>query len=146
MTLYCQVYDQLPEPQMSRLGPGSAYTHFYERDAQTGAEIERYTYSWRDFQIDLYVTRRPQIVTHLEGVIRHALRIATSRGGALDPTFVQRVRSTRLVIGYVAGPDYQEQSRFQRLEAMILAIAYNTQSLLLWEGTIYDENGRSIIG
>jgi hypothetical protein len=145
MTLYCQIFDQLPEPQMVQLGPGSTYSHFLERDAQSGEEVERYAYSWRDFQIDLYVTRRPANLAHLEGFVQLAANAAMARGKALDSTFVQRIRSTRLVIGYVAGPNYQEKSRFKRLESLLLTLAFYTHSLLLWEGIIYDECGNSVI-
>jgi len=146
VTLYCQIYDQLPEAQMAQLGRGSLYSHYFERDAQTGSDIERYAYAWRDFQIDLYLTRRPANMSHLEEFLRYARKAAMARGKALDPAFVHRIRSTRLMIGYVAGPDYQEQSRFDRLEDLILSLAYNTQSLLLWEGVIYDERGNPAIG
>ena len=145
MTLYCQIFDQLPEVQMAQLGPGSAYFHFFERDAHTGADVERYTYTWRDFQVDLFVTRRPENLAHLEGFVRYAANAARAKGKALDPSFAQRIRSTRLVIGYVAGPDYQEHSRFRRLEHLILTLAQSTCSLLLWEGVIYDESGNSVI-
>jgi len=57
------------------------------------------------------------------------------------PNFMHRVRSTQLVIGYVAQPDIENQDRFDRLEALILSIRDDTQSLLFWEGAIYDENG-----
>jgi hypothetical protein len=146
MTLYCQTLDQLPEAQMRQLGPGSRLSHFVERDANTGADVERYTYRWSDFQIDLYVTRPPDITAHLKGFVTYANGVVRANRKALDAAFVRRVYATRLVIGYVAGPDYEEPSRFARLEDLILTMCYNTQSLLFWEGRVYDENMNLLIG
>src|SRR5205807_83029 len=91
MTLYCQLLDHLPEAQMARMGPGSKVSHFMERDAESGFDVERYAYVWRDFQIHLYVNRLPEIVSHLEGFISYASGIARSTGKVLDPSFIRRI-------------------------------------------------------
>ena len=146
MTLYCQTVDMLPEAQMSLLGVGARSTHIIERDANTGANVERYNYRWRDFEVNFYLSRQPEIASHLQGIIDYANRKARANGLALDREFVRRLQATRLVIGYEAGPNFQEPSRFERLEDMIVAIRNSTRSLLLWEGGIYDEYGRLLIG
>ena len=146
MTLYCQTCDMLPEAQMSLLGAGARSTHFIERDPNTGANVERYNYRWRDFEVNFYLSRQPEIAAHLQGIIDYANRKARANGLALDREFVRRLQATRLVIGYEAGPNFWESSRFERLEDMIVAIRNSTRSLLLWEGGIYDEYGRLLIG
>jgi hypothetical protein len=146
LTLYCQTLDRLPRAHMARLGSGSKVTHFIEQDAKTGAEVERYRYAWKDFAVDLFVTRRPEIKPHLEEFITYAARIVRAGGRALDPAFVRRVRATRLMVGYVAGPDYEEAGRFRRFEDLILTLAQTTQSLLFWEGRVYDEAMQLLIG
>lgn len=146
MTLYCQTADRLPAALMSRLAPGARATHVFELDANTGADVERYSYSWRDFEVNFYLTRRPQIVRQLHSFLDTAAVLAHARGRHLDHDFVRRVHSTRLVIGYDAGPNYLERSRFERLEGMIVAVRDTTRSLLHWEGGIYDEHGRLLIG
>ena len=146
MTLYCQTVDVLPEAQMCRLGSGARSTHIIERDPNTGADVERYNYRWRDFEVNFYLSRQPEIATHLQGIIDYAYKRARANGFALDRDFVRRIQATRLVIGYEAGPNFQERSRFERLEDMIVAIRNSTRSLLLWEGGIYDEYGRLLIG
>jgi len=145
MTLYCQTLDQLPEKYMKSLGKGSRATHFWEEDPETGADVERYTYAWRDFQIDLYINRRPEICAHLESFLTYASNLARARRQTLDPDFMQRVRSTQLVIGYVAQPDIEKQDRFDRLESMILTLSADTQSLFFWEGDIYNEDGHILL-
>src|SRR4051794_30637779 len=122
MTLYCQMLDALPEHQMARLGPGARSTHFLERDPNTGFDVERYNYRWRDFEVNFYLSRQPEIAPLLQDLLDYAASQARATGHALDHAFVQRVRMTRLVIGYDAGPNYQERSRFERLESMIVAI------------------------
>ena len=146
MTLYCQVLDELPPNQMARLGPGSRSTHFWESDAETGADVERYTYVWRDLQVDLFITRPPYIASQVEDFVGYAASLARAGRHALDPDFVRRIRATRLVIGYVAGPDIGDNSRFERLEDLILTLCHATGSLLFWEGRIYDENGGVLLG
>ena len=146
MTLYCQILDELPAAQMARLGPGARSSHFLDLDPHTGVEVERYIYRWRDFEVNFYLTRQPEIAAHLQGFIEYASRRARASGRALDRAFVRRIQATRLVIGYDAGPNYLEQSRFERLEDMIVSMRHSTQSLLLWEGAIYDEHGRLLIG
>lgn len=146
MTLYCQTLDHLPEAHMRQLGPGSRVSHFVERDANTGADVERYAYRWSDFQIDLYITRHPDIAAHLQEFVSYANGIVRARHRTLDAAFVRRVYATRLVIGYVAGPDYEARNRFARLEDLILTLSYDTQSLLFWEGRVYDENMNLLIG
>ncbi len=146
MTLYCQTLDALPRALTANLAPGARSSHFLEVDPSTGAEVERYTYRWRDFQVNFYLTRAPDITPQLQSFVDFAARLARARGSGLDWAFIRRVQATRLVIGYDAGPDYLEQSRFERLEDMIVSIRHATQSLLLWEGAIYDEYGRVLIG
>ncbi len=146
MTLYCQSLDRLPSVQMAMLGPGARSTHLFDIDPNTGVEVELYTYRWSDFEVCFYVSRQPEIEPQLRQLIDFAARRARASGQALDSAFVRRILATRLVIGYEAGPNYQERSRFERLEHMIVTMRQNTQSLLVWEGAIYDEYGRLLIG
>ena len=131
---------------MARLGPGARSTHYLEYDQNSGAEVERYNYRWRDFEVNFYLRRRPDIDADLDHFVEFAERIARARGEALDRAFIRRIYATRLVIGYDAGPDYLEPSRFDRLEDLIVSVRHSTQSLLLWDGRIYDEFGRLLIG
>ena len=146
MTLFCQKIDHLPPAEMKLLCRGAQASHYWERDPQTGLDVERYTYAWRDFQIDLYITAQPDIVADLEGFLRHASNLARGKRQVLSSDFKQRVRSTQLLIGYIAGPDYDEPSRFHRLENLVLGLCESTQSILFWQDKIYDEYGALLIG
>ncbi|HLJ53443.1 MAG TPA: hypothetical protein VKT77_00305 [Chthonomonadaceae bacterium] len=107
--------------------------------------MERYTYQWRDFQVNLYLTRRPHIARQVHSFLEYAAALAQAQGATLDQEFIRRVRSTRIIIGYDAGPNYLEHSRFQRLETILVALRDITGSLLHWEGAIYDQDGRLLI-
>ncbi len=146
MTLYCQTMDQLPPAMMARLGNGAEYSHALERDRKSGAVTERYQYRWSDFIVNLYARREPDIDGSLQEFIATAADTARSHGKVLDPDFVDRILLTRLVIGYDAGPDYQDASNFVRLESVILTLCRHTRSLLLWEGRVYDENMDLLVG
>lgn len=145
MTLYCQTLDALPQGQMARLGPGARTTQYLDRDPNTGLDVERYNYRWHDFEVNFYLSRQPEIAPLLQDFIEYARRRARANGHALDREFVRRIQMTRLIIGYDAGPNYLERSRFERLEDMIVALRGSTRSLLLWDGSIFDEYGNLLI-
>ena len=99
MTLYCQSFDALPEAQMALLGPGARSTHIIERDPNTDADVERYNYRWRDFEVNFYLSRQPEIATHLQGIIDYAYKRARAngfaRGGAAPTSRSRRSRRSR---------------------------------------------------
>ncbi len=139
MTIYCPI-SELPERQMAALADGARFTM-----ARVDGTLRAYEYEWPDLTITINVMLESKHPGHLDGLIAYAHNLAKARGVELQPEMIQRMRSMRLVLGIMVHPDFDEESRFQRLETLIGTICFNTQSLLFWEGDILDENARPIL-
>ena len=102
--------------------------------------ISQYVYEWSDFTIHINVMPEGDIAEHIDGFIAYLQHIASSTGATLNSELLQRIRQSKLVLGFVALPDIAIESRFDRLQDAIGMICYNTNSLVFWEGRVHDEN------
>lgn len=140
MTIYCQNLAELPLEQMARLWDGCQFP------VECGGRgIPRYRYVWPDLTITAHPRSAEQDPSHLSGVVVYLGNVARARGGELPELVVKRVMATKLVLGFVVEPDYEEESRFERLQDLVATICYNTSSLLFWEGDLYDQNGDPVL-
>ena len=135
MTIYIPKLLELPSDQMALLDPTAKFSV-----RQAAGRLAAYIYDWPDLRVVVNVmpdTERPdhleQFVSWLEGGTR-------SLGKSMSPKLVTRVRSTTIVLGFVVEKTTDQEVWYDRVQDMIGMICSNTQSIVFWEGMIFDEN------
>jgi hypothetical protein len=139
VTIYCPL-DDLPLARLKGIAEGAQF--FVER---TDGKITAYRYVWPDFTIQINLLRGPELTSHLAGLVAYAESVAQNKGVALKKRVRDRICSTKLALGFVASFDRGDRRRFERLQNIMGAIAYNTVSIVFWEEIILDENAKPLI-
>lgn len=137
--IYSQFLDSLPEQQMQGLAEGCQFATVSENGVAT-----QYRYEWLDMRLVLNVLPKSELRNHLDGFVGFLTNAYVSNGKPINSRLIERIKRTQLVIGVVVEPDYNENSRFMRLQDILGAISCNTKSLVFFEGAIIDENGQHL--
>ncbi|MHC4404099.1 MAG: hypothetical protein ACYTG0_30965 [Planctomycetota bacterium] len=139
MTIYCPT-DDLPLNALAGLAGDADFS-----TDESDGEVTAYHYVWPDLTIHINLFRGAELESQLDGFVAYAESVASSKGVSLEPAVIDRIRSTKLVLGFVVTPDYEDESRFERVQDIVGAIAYNTASIVFWEGSMLDENAAPLI-
>lgn len=140
MTLYSQRQAALLPTQLEGLVEGAQVSF-----AEAAGRITRCRCAWPDLQITINAMDADQIPGHLAGFERYARQLAAGRRAEADPVF-QRIRSTRMVLGFVVSPEFDdEDARMERLEDLLLSLCERTGALLFWRGDLYDCEAQPLI-
>jgi len=132
-TVYVSTAAELPFEKMANLCEGAEFsTNSFE------GVISEYVYEWPAFTLHVNISRLNEISVHIEELIGYLFNIQKSVGGNLDEQLLERFRETKLVLGFWSSPDTEGGSDL--LHDALGTIAYNTKSLIFWEGKVYDEN------
>lgn len=134
-TIYCNTTSSLPIAAMAHLCDDAKFS-----TQPAVGPVSQYIYEWADFTIQINVMPEEEIANHIDGFIGYLQNIARTTGATLSNELLQRIRQTKLVLGFVASPDIANDSQFDRLQDAIGMICYNTNSLVFWEGRVHDEN------
>ncbi len=135
MTIYVPELRELPPEEMALL---DATAKFSVR--RSGARVSTYVYDWPDLRVVVNVMPDAERPDHLEQFVRCLNDRTKSLGKALSPELVSRIRSTTIVLGFVVEKATDREVWHGRVQDMIGMICFNTNSIVFWEGMIFDEN------
>ncbi len=135
MTIYVPKLQELPSDQMALL---DATAKFSVR--QTAGRLSAYMYDWPDLRVVVNVMPDAQRPDHLEQFLCWLEDRTRSLGKALSGKLAARIRSTTIVLGFVVEKTTDREVWHDRVQDMIAMICFNTKSIVLWEGMIFDEN------
>jgi hypothetical protein len=114
MTIYCPT-DALPLTALAGLARGAKFSA-----VESGGEVTAYRYVWPDLTIQINLLRGAALESHLDGFVGYAEHVAKNKGIAVVNGVVDRIRSTKLVLGFVVTPDIDDDSRFERLQDILV--------------------------
>jgi hypothetical protein len=140
VTIYIPSAHELPQDQLSRLGPGSIFSLL-----KVGECISSYIYEWSDLKVILNVLPDSEVPGHLDGFVGWVHSVAAALGRLPDVTLLRRIRSTTMILGFVVEGTTDRDVWHDRVEDIIAMICFNTGALLFWEGAIFDENCQQLL-
>lgn len=132
-TLYSTKYEELPDDEMALLASdGIELTIGANEDGE-----RRYVYRGPGFEVVCTALAARKVPGHLQGFVGWVRKLC---GGAPDSRvqrIIERIHATRLVIGVVITP---EREAAGRAEQVLATLCSGTESLLFFDGEIYDKN------
>jgi hypothetical protein len=139
VAFYSQTFDALPDERMAELAGRAKLT--VEPDPKAGTRS--FVYRWRGLTIRCNEMPQAQVPGHLDGFCNFVRQIYAGqldeRGKQLDG----RIRYTRLVVGVVIEPGYDESGR---ADALLGALAHAIDAVLYFAGGLYDKDMKLLLG
>ena len=139
MTIYIPQLKGLPN-QKVRLLAHAAHFSVTESDGTVTA----FAYDWPDLRVVINVMPKTELAKHLEGFVDFIRQGCMRLRRPIDSSLEQRILSTTLVLGFVVEAKAQRDCWQDRVQEMMGTIAFNTGSLVFWEGRIFDEGAKPL--
>jgi len=139
MTVYIPHIHELPRGNMCSLDPAAQCSVI-----EAEGVVTAFAYDWPDLRVVIHLTSGPELEQPLQGFLGYVRRGCAGLRKPVDPSFERRILSTTLVLGFVVERKTKPDEWRDRVYQMIGMIAYNTSSLVFWEGAVLDENSNQL--
>lgn len=139
MTIYVPQLKALPIGKMRLLDPKAQCSVL-----ENGGTVTAFAYDWPDLRVVINVMQGSELAQHLQGFvgfIRHGCAVLHK---PIDHALERRILSTTLALGFVVERNAQPDCWQDRVHNMMGTIAFNTGSIVFWEGYLYDEHAKKL--
>ncbi len=103
----------------------------------------KYRYQWPDLEVsvsEMPKSRVPQHLLEFENYVRNSISKGASINDAQD--IIDQIRKTRLVVGVVASPDFDSETR---AESIVGAICDELHAMMFFNNTLYRWDGQILV-
>jgi hypothetical protein len=106
--------------------------------------LTAFAYEWPDLRVVINVMPGSELPQHLQGFVGFIRQGCARLKRPVDDSLERRILSTTFVLGFVVERKAQPDCWQERVQNMIGTIAFNTGSLVFWEGRILDEHAKPL--
>ncbi len=138
-TLYSARYEKLPDDEMALLAKDGV-------DLTIGSSDDgerRFVYRGPGFEVVCTAMAPRKVPGHLQGFVGWVRKQCDGEPDTRVQRILERIRSTRLVVGVVITP---ERDAAGKAEQILATLCFGAEALLFFDGEIYDKNAALLLG
>lgn len=137
LALYTAEHATLPEDQMRGLMPGLA------PDVGTTDRGLTYAFNWPDLTILCSEMPGQGMSEHLEGFVGYVKHVCRGVLGEREKRLIERIRSTKLVVGIEIDPGRDPQ---ERADELVGKLCSGLKPIMFFDNALYEWDGRLLLG